>query len=193
VTLEQLIGQYGYAAVAAGTLLEGETILVLGGLAAHLGYLDLAGVMAAGFAGGFTGDQVLFRLGRSHGPRVLARRPAWRPRAERVLALLERNQTLLILGFRFLYGLRTVTPFALGMSRVSALRFLPLNAVAAGVWAVAVAGAGYLFGQAAEALLGELRHYGRALLGGVALAGGLLWLARRLRRRSTPPPGAPRR
>lgn len=181
--MEHLITQYGYAVLVVGTFLEGETILVLGGLAAHLGYLDLAGVMAAGFAGSFAGDQLFFHLGRRHGPGLLARFPAWRPRAERVLRLLERHQNLLMVGFRFLYGLRTVTPVALGMSRVAALRFLPLNAVGALLWAVAVAGAGALFGQAAEAALGHLKHYEHRLLGAVAVAGAAVWCAWLLRER----------
>jgi membrane protein DedA with SNARE-associated domain len=35
--LESLINTYGYLAILVGTLLEGETILVLGGFAAHRG------------------------------------------------------------------------------------------------------------------------------------------------------------
>ena len=34
-----------------GTFLEGETILMLGGLAAHMGYMDVTGVILAAFAG----------------------------------------------------------------------------------------------------------------------------------------------
>lgn len=189
MALDQLIQHYGYLAVVVGTFLEGETILVLAGLAAHLGYLELPWVMAAALTGSFTGDQIYFRLGRRHGPGILARRPAWRPRVDRVLRLLERHQNLLILGCRFTYGLRTITPFALGLSRVRALRFLLLNFVAAAAWSVTVAGAGYLFGSLVEPILGRVRHVEYALLGLVALAGLALWLvARRRARRAAPPP-----
>ena len=47
----QLIQSYGYWAILAGTFLEGETILVLAGFAAHLGYLQLPWVILAAFAG----------------------------------------------------------------------------------------------------------------------------------------------
>jgi membrane protein DedA with SNARE-associated domain len=193
VTLDQLIQDYGYLAVVIGTFLEGETILVLAGLAAHLGYLDLPWVMAAGLAGSFSGDQLYFHLGRRHGPGILARRPAWRPRVDRVLRLLERHQNLLILGCRFTYGLRTITPFALGLSRVRAVRFLLLNGIAALAWTVSVAGAGYLFGHVVQAALGRVRHLEHALLGLVAVAGLVLWLIARRRARRPPddPPAAP--
>src|SRR5688572_33421924 len=39
--LTQLLDHYGYLAVLVGTVLEGETILILGGFAAHQGYLHL--------------------------------------------------------------------------------------------------------------------------------------------------------
>jgi membrane protein DedA with SNARE-associated domain len=39
MTLDQLIDTYGYWAILVGTLLEGETILLLGGFAAYQGYL----------------------------------------------------------------------------------------------------------------------------------------------------------
>lgn len=35
MSLEELISTYGYAAGGIGTFLEGETILILGGFAAH--------------------------------------------------------------------------------------------------------------------------------------------------------------
>jgi membrane protein DedA with SNARE-associated domain len=39
--LQSIIRTYGYAAIITGTFLEGETILVLAGLAALQGYLEL--------------------------------------------------------------------------------------------------------------------------------------------------------
>ena len=44
-SLEGFVENYGYWAILAGTVLEGETVLILGGLAAHQGYLELAWVL----------------------------------------------------------------------------------------------------------------------------------------------------
>lgn len=41
-----LIAQYGYAALLAGVFIEGETVLLLAGYAAHRGYLQLDAVVA---------------------------------------------------------------------------------------------------------------------------------------------------
>jgi len=79
MTLESIVDTYGYVAVLLGTFLEGETILVLGGFAAHRGYLALPGVILAAFIGSLCGDQLFFFLGRRHSQAVLARRPHGRP------------------------------------------------------------------------------------------------------------------
>ena len=56
MTIESFIETYGYAAILIGTFLEGETILVLGGFAAHRGYLSLPWVIVAAFAGTLSGE-----------------------------------------------------------------------------------------------------------------------------------------
>jgi len=50
MSLEELISTYGYAAIGIGTFLEGETILILVGFAAHRGYLELPWVIVFAIA-----------------------------------------------------------------------------------------------------------------------------------------------
>jgi membrane protein DedA with SNARE-associated domain len=181
--LESLLTTYGYPILVIGTFLEGETVLVLGGLAAQLGYLSLNWVIACGFCGTLIGDQLYFLLGRRHGKTLLARHPSWRVRADRVLYRLERHQNLVIVGFRFLYGLRSVASFAIGMSDISYLRFTLLNLVGAGIWAISIGVAAYYFGQAVEAVLVDIKHYELALMGGIGGFAMLIWIVHLYRRR----------
>jgi membrane protein DedA with SNARE-associated domain len=179
IPLETLLKAYGYWAVLIGTFAEGETVLVLGGFAAHRGYLALPWVILAAFVGSLMGDQLFFYLGRKHTQWVLARRPLWKARIDRAHQLMERFRTLLILGFRFMYGLRTIIPFLLGMSSVSTKKFIILDVIAAFVWAVAVGTGGYLFGNILEIILGDIKHYELPILGAMAIIGLLLWAVHR--------------
>lgn len=183
VSLALLVQQYGYIVVAIGTFFEGETVLVLGGLAAQLGYLELPWVIVSAFGGTVCGDQLYFFIGRHHGRAMLAKRPHWQRRAQRIFRILHRHQNLLLLGFRFLYGLRTITPFVVGMSEVSTMRFVLLNILSAAVWAIAVGVLGYVFGSAIETVLGDIKHYEVAILLSVAAAAAAAWGVSTWRRR----------
>jgi membrane protein DedA with SNARE-associated domain len=181
MSLEHLVKTYGYWAIAAGTFAEGETILVLGGFAAHRGYLSLPGVILSAFIGTLSWVQLFFYLGRTQSRRVLARRPLWKEKISKAQQLLERFQNPLILGFRFIYGMRTVAPFVIGMSSVSITRFTLLNTMSALAWAILIGSAGYLFGSMVEIVLGDIERYELFILGAIALIGMLLWAVRRYR------------
>ncbi|HKK06315.1 MAG TPA: DedA family protein [Gammaproteobacteria bacterium] len=182
---ESLIAHYGYPVLLLGTALEGETILLVAAFLANRGYLDLTWVMAVGALGAFLGDQSFFQLGRRRvGGRLrdfLLQRPHWHSRVLRAQALLQRYQTPVILGFRFLYGLRMVTPFAIGMSDIRARRFVTLDALAAAVWSTLVSLLGYVFGAAVEKILAQAKHYELWIAVGVLAAGALLALWHRWR------------
>jgi len=178
-----LVTTYGYPAVFLGTLLEGETILLAAGFAAHGGLLDWRLVLLVAFAGGTLGDQLAFLLGRWKGASMIARFPALAQRAPRVLAMLERHHVAAILFIRFLYGLRIAGPVVMGASGVPFVRFAVLNMIGAAIWALAVGGAGYYFGIAMAALLDDLKTIEETVLIGILAAGLLVWLWRRLRAR----------
>lgn len=183
-SLQYFIETYGYAAVILGTFLEGEMILVLAGFAAYRGYLELEWVMLCAFIGSLTGDQLYFYIGRHFGAPIIRKRLSWQASADHVYRLLERHQVILILSFRFLYGVRSVAPFAIGASRrVPRLRFFALNAVGAAVWAVTVAWGGFLFGKTLQLLFEDVRRYEIYALVALVIIGFVVWVTSLVRRR----------
>lgn len=183
VTLEQLIQSYGYLALFIGTLLEGETIVVIAGFAAHQGYLELPWVMFWAFLGTVISDQAFFYLGYFRGRRFIVSRAKWRARARRVQRLLDKYQILIVLGFRFLYGIRNITPFVIGSTGFSRLRFAILNFIGAVIWAVSVSALGYACGELVKKFLADVKRYERWVLAGLLLAGITAWTIKTLRDR----------
>ncbi len=187
-SLESLIEHYGYVALFLGTLLEGETILVISGFAAHRGWLSLPWVMVIAFCGSLAGDQLWFYVGRRKGSAFVAARQAWARRAERVRTLAEgRFGVVVVLGFRFLYGLRSVTPLVLGASGYDVRRFTVLNVAGAAAWSVLVGLAGYFFGRVAELVIEDVKQYEASLVAILFLAGAIAWSWRALRRHRRSP------
>src|SRR5690606_15272276 len=163
--LQWAIETYGYYALLIGTFLEGETIMVLAGFAAQRAILDIEWVMFVGLCGTFAGDQLYYFVGRHWGAKLLAKRPSWQAPADRAYRLLRKYEVLFILSFRFLYGVRSVSPFIIGMSGIPVRRFFFLTLLAAVVWAVAIGALGYFLGHAAELILKEVKEYEAILFG----------------------------
>jgi len=176
MTLEYLIDTYGYLAILIGTFLEGETILILGGIAAKLGYLELPWVIICAFIGTLFGDQLFFFIGRYRSAEFLHRHSSWMKRAEKANRILHHHRFLIILGFRFLYGLRIVTPFVIGMSHIPIAEFAILNIIGALLWAIIIGILGYAFGHGLELLLGNIRHYEIEIMAVILFVGILLWI-----------------
>jgi membrane protein DedA with SNARE-associated domain len=187
MSLTDLLAQYGYLALFVGCLLEGETLLLLAGLAAHGGYLSFPVVVGVAFVGGTLGDQVGFFIGRRYGESLLGRWASLEAGVARARRLIDRHSALLIIGVRFMYGLRLIGPVAIGMSDVSAWRFVVFNIIGAAIWAVGVSAAGYLFGHAIEWLIMDLERLEKAALVCAVVVVVALLILRRVRRRSPPP------
>ncbi len=183
--LAELVQRYGYLAVLVGTFLEGETVLVMAGYAANRGYLSLPLVMALAFVGSLSGDQLAFFIGHFFGRGLLARWPSLEPKVAHVQKLLARRKIPLILGFRFLYGLRNITPLAIGMSGLPPRQFAPLNVAGAFIWAVVVGALGFAFGRGLELVLERAHRYEAWVLVGLGVVGIVLWSWRRFRQRRT--------
>jgi membrane protein DedA with SNARE-associated domain len=147
MSIEMLIARYGLAAIFLGAGIEGETAVVTGGLLAHQHLLPLWGSAVAAVTGSFAADQIFFLAGRRYRDTKRVRRIAAKPAFAKALDTLERHPTIFILGFRFLYGLRTISPIAIGTSHVPARTFMLLNAISATVWGILFTGMGYLFGD----------------------------------------------
>ncbi|RBJ83500.1 DedA family protein [Pseudomonas sp. MWU12-2534b] len=179
--LQQFLQDFGYFALFLGTFFEGETILVLAGFLAFREYMDIKLVMIVAFLGSYAGDQLWYFLGRKHGRKLLARKPRWQMMGDRALEHIRKHPDIWVLSFRFVYGLRTVMPVAIGLSGYPPGRYLLLNGIGAAVWAVALAQAAYHFGAVMEGMLGSIKKYELWVLGALLVLGFVLWLRRRFK------------
>ncbi len=183
MSFEDLVSNYGYIAVFLGTIIEGEIILFAGGFMAHSGRLKLEWVMLAAFMGSVAGDQIYFYFGRMKGRSFVQKRRRMKEKVEKVEKMAARHMTLLILGIRFMSGLRTVTPFAVGLTRITAKRFLILNAIGAVLWSVLGSLVGYLLGMAAEAAHINVKRDEHLIILGMVCTGALVFIIAFLHRR----------
>ena len=177
-------GAYFYLLVFVWTFFEGETIVLFAAFAAAQGLLDpwlllvcvraSAAILAISAISGSAGNTA---CGCSK------RFPSWRPGVENALSWLERYDVWFILSFRFIYGVRNFSSFALGLSAVRWDRFLRLNFLAAMVWAASFVAIGYFLGHAFSTAVNIANWLGYALLGVFVALGRGIWLLHRRHRR----------
>lgn len=181
--LEELVGRFGYLAVFIGSLFEGDAVVLAAAFLAATGRLELPLVIAVAMAGTLIADNFFFHLGRRRGRQLIRRRPLWRLRARKVRSLMQRYQMLPVVGFRFLYGLRAVTPFVIGMSGFAPLRFFFFDLLGVTIWATTIAGLGFLFGGVVGRVIADVRDWEIVVVVSVLAAGLLVWLIVYLRGR----------
>jgi len=177
-----LLHDYGYWTILIWTFLEGETVVILAGILAQQGYMDPKLIALCAFCGSCTSDQCMFLLGKYKGRAVLERFPRLARNADKAERLIRKYETILILAFRFVYGVRNITPIMLGVNRVHYLKFLVLNIIGAGVWALSFTYGGFFFGKLFERFMYDASHMAFYVLAAAAAIAGLVWHIRRRRR-----------
>ncbi|KIS42352.1 DedA family protein [Kosakonia radicincitans] len=184
--INYLISQYGYAALVIGSIAEGETITLLGGVAAHQGLLRFPLVVISVALGGMIGDQLLYLLGRRYGMKILRRFSRHRDKIHQAQTLIRRHPYLFVIGSRFMYGFRIVGPLLIGTSRLRPKIFLPLNILGAIIWALLFTTLGYIGGEVIGPWLHQFDQHVKRwiwLVIAIALVVCLRWWFRRRRKK----------
>ncbi|MDE3008773.1 MAG: DedA family protein [Acidobacteriota bacterium] len=141
---------FGEAALFIGFVLPGETSVLVAGVVASQGRVNIVILCALVVASAIIGDSVGFEVGKRYGERLLDLRVFRRRRAalDRALAGLEkRGPTYVFIG-RFTAFLRAVMPGLAGISKMHYRRFLLANAAGGLVWGVTFTLLGYFAGNA---------------------------------------------
>jgi membrane-associated protein len=192
--LSDTLGTWTYALVAGLAFLEtgafvgliapGETAVVLGGVVAAQGEVDIAAMLVLVWLAAAAGDFVSFLLGRRLGRRFLVTRGpkigVTAPRLARVETFFSRHGAKAILVGRFVGIIRAVAPFLAGSSGMRLRSFLPWSLLGTAAWAATFTLVGYIFHHSFHAAADYAGHGALALavVAGLALA----WRAHRLQR-----------
>jgi membrane protein DedA with SNARE-associated domain len=182
VHVEALIVRYGLIAIFLGAGIEGEAVVMTGGLLAHRGLVPLIPACICAAVGSCLVDQAWFALARRFRGNRWVQRAHAKPAFAKALRWLERYPTAFILAFRFVYGMRTVSPIAIGTSQVPVRKFVPLNALAAVIWGPTFTLIGYYFGATLDPLIARFAGKAHVLLlavVGIVLLAILIHLGRK--------------
>jgi membrane protein DedA with SNARE-associated domain len=157
--IAHLLTVYGYWLMAFGALIEGETFLIAGGIAAHKGIFHLEGLILLAIVGSTVHDCFFFFLGRFGGDRFIKKKPQLYEKAGRILDLFEKYGVWLIIGLRFAYGLRTMIPVVFGISHISNAKFIFYDVIGGIIWSCTFILGGYFFGAVLDHFMTAFDEY----------------------------------
>ncbi|MFH0710556.1 MAG: DedA family protein [Pseudomonadota bacterium] len=169
------LSTYGYAILFLYSLGGGFLALLGAGVLSFMGKMDITLSITIAFIANFIGDGLLFYMARYHKREMME----YLSKHKRKLAfshlLLKRRGSWIIVIKKFIYGLKTLIPLAIGLSKYSFLKFSLYNAIGAFIWAVVVGGLSYLFGGAlieGYKMVSDKPYLAPVML---LLVGGSLW------------------
>ena len=97
--------------------------------------------------GGFAGDQVYFYIGRFNKKYVYKKLKGQRRKLALAHLLLKKYGWPIIFVQRYMYGLRTVIPISIGLTRYDAKTFALINLISAWCWGALTIVPAWYFGQ----------------------------------------------
>lgn len=145
--LQNFISHYGYIIVFFASIIEGESVILTASILASQGKLDIHKVALITFLGTLFADQGMYFVGRNFGPKIFNKFPTLKEKSKKLMTFLQKHNTIFILSFRFIYGIRILSPFVIGMSEVNPKKFMILNLIAAFIWTAVSCAAGYYLGE----------------------------------------------
>lgn len=146
-----LLGNHAYLYTFLGAMIEGETIILTISSLAYHGNFNIFYITLLAFTGTLIADQFCFYIGRISGNFIL-RFEYIRKKSELIFEKIYKHQNSFILTFRFIYGIRIISPFIIGMAKISIARFTILNAISAVIWAITSCGIGYTIGACSSSI-----------------------------------------
>lgn len=142
--------------LAVGFFLPGDSLLVVSGLFAAAGKLNVALVMLAFFLGSVIGDSTGYWTGRVMGKTLFNRESSWifKPsRVEKAKQFFEKYGPKTVILARFVPIVRTFAPIVIGASEMPYSRFLPYSIFGGLLWICSMVLAGYFLGGVVERAL----------------------------------------
>jgi len=139
------LATYGYIALFIYSLGGGFVGLVAAGVLSYMGKMDLTTSIAVAFVGNALGDVLLFWMTRYQKSMMMESLKKHRRKLALSHVLMKKHGDWVIFIQKFIYGLKTIVPIAIALTKYDFKKFTLLNIAAAFVWALAFGLGSYFF------------------------------------------------
>ena len=145
--MEEFIREWGYIALFAYSFGGGFVGLVIAGVLSFAGDLNLFVSIMVAATSNFLGDQFLFFLARKNKSYAKDMMKGYGRKIALAHIMMRRYGSFVVFIQKYIYGIKTLIPLAMGLTKYSYIKFSIFNAFATILWAVIVGYASYTAGE----------------------------------------------
>ncbi len=151
-----LISRYGLWVIFFGMMIEGTVMIVITGILCYLGIIYFPNALLVSIAGAIIGDQFWYFMGRRYTFSLLEKFSKLKQNILKLKPSIDKKANLLAFSARFIYGGAIIFPIALGVYKYNYKKFTLFDALGVTVWSIVGILFGYIFGNSAEYIFGEI-------------------------------------
>ena len=139
---------YGYVFLFLYSFGGGFVALMGAGVLAFLGHMDLTTAILVAFVANFIGDMFLFYMGRYNKKQVMEYMHKHKRKLALSHILMKKHGSWVVFLQKYVYGIKTLIPLAIGITKYDMKKFAILNLIASAVWALVVGIGSFMAGEA---------------------------------------------
>ena len=170
------LATYGYIGLFLYSLGGGFVALVGAGVLSFMGKMDLSLSIAIAFTANALGDVMLFYMARYQKTMMMEGIKKHRRKLALAHIMMKKNGSWIILIQKFVYGIKTLIPIAIGLTKYDFKKFVILNVASSAIWALAFGLGSYYSGEALVKFAGIISDKPWIAPVILVVLGGSLWL-----------------
>ncbi len=141
------LSTYGYIILFGYSFGGGMVAIIAAGVLSYAGKMDLTVSIAVAFAANVIGSTFLFYMGRYNKHVLMPYIKAHRRKLALSHILMKKHGDKIIFFQKFIYGLKTLVPVTIGLTKYPAVKFHIINMLAAALWAMLLGIGSYMAGD----------------------------------------------
>ncbi len=162
--MEDLIRDWGYIVLFLYSFGGGFLALAVAGVLSFSGELNIYTTLIVAGSANFIGDQFLFLLARNN--KSYAKQMMGKHQRKIALAhlMMRKYGSIVIFLQKYIYGIKTLIPLAMGLTKYDVKKFLLFNIFATIIWTLIVGIASYMLGELVYTYTEQFKTYGIILV-----------------------------
>ncbi len=162
--MEDIIKDWGYLALFLYSFGGGFVGLVVAGVLSYSGDLNIyISILVAGVSN-FLGDQFLFFIARKNKNYAKDMMKKYGRKIALAHLMMRKYGSFVVFVQKYIYGIKTLVPLAMGLTKYSAMKFSIYNGFATVIWACIIGYASFTAGEYVLSLGDDFKYIGLAII-----------------------------